>query len=125
MGQNQRPPPAHKADDGPENEQLPGQLNPENTEAPAAPQDDAEAPSFISPIACAFDGDELLLGSITNMADLAASYARSAAEAAYRGDVEQISVQLERAANAIKGAWMTCAVIDGKAKAGNDEPAPA
>jgi hypothetical protein len=119
--EKERPPPRPERGDGLENERLPDRLNPESTEAAAAPQDGAEAPSFISPIACAFDGDELLLGSIRNMADLAASYARSAAEAAYRGDVDQISVHLERAASAIKGARMNYAVIKGEATAADAE----
>ena len=63
-------------------------------------------PSSISPIACRF-GDEILLGSITNMADLAASFARSAGECAWRGDLDCTEFHLHEARNAITGALMT------------------
>jgi hypothetical protein len=71
------------------------------------PQDDDESPpSLISPIACRF-GDELLLGSIKNMSDLAASFARSAGECAWRGDLTCAEFHLREAKNAIAAAILT------------------
>jgi hypothetical protein len=127
MRPRERPPPRPDDDRGgdPSIAELPAKaLTPEITEGCGAPQDDAETPSLISPIACAFDGDELLLGSITNMADLAASFARSAAEAAYRGDKETLAVHLREARNAIAAAEMTFGALE-KAKAADAEFTPA
>jgi hypothetical protein len=61
----------------------------------------------ISPIGCVF-GQEILFGAAMDMSDWAASHASSAAEAAWRGDLEELSSHLEQAGNAIKGAVMVC-----------------
>jgi hypothetical protein len=69
----------------------------------------------ISPIACAF-GHEVLLGSIMDLSDLAGSYGRSAAEAAWRGDLETLGIHLREARNAFDAALLTFDVI-GREKA--------
>jgi hypothetical protein len=74
-------------------------------------QDDAESPSLISPIACAF-GAESRLSSIVHLTDLAASYARSASECGWRGDRECLAVHLRDCRNAISAAEMVFATID-------------
>lgn len=75
--------------------------------------DAAEVPP-ISPIAF---GDEMLLGSVMDLADWAASHARSAAECAWRGDVQPLGAHLEQARNAIEAARMTYAALATKAEA--------
>jgi hypothetical protein len=106
---------------------LDGQFNqpPLPSQDEAAPPTAVDDASDISAIACAF-GHEDLLGTVVNMADWGASHLRSASESAWRGDVAMAGDHLRRAANAIKATQMTYAVIKGeKAKAANDEAAPA
>jgi hypothetical protein len=74
------------------------------------------SPSDISPIACAF-GLEILLGSIVDLSDLAASYSRSAADAAWRGDVNTLGVHLRQARNALEAALMAFNAVEGETAA--------
>lgn len=127
--QNQRPPPAHDADDGPEIERLPDRLG-KGFNATAAPSQDAPASAVdladaspISPIALAA-GREVLFGATMDLADWAASHARAAVEAAYRADLQPLGDHLRAARNALDGALMTFAEIE-REKAVDDELAPA
>jgi hypothetical protein len=77
----QRPPPRpYSRRGGPPIEQSGRTLDNGSSDGGDASQ--GAPPSDISPIACAF-GHEVLLGSIVDLSDLAASYSRSAAEAAW------------------------------------------
>lgn len=77
--------------------------------------DDLGTPAFVSPIACPdAPGNEVLLGVVMDLADWTASCARSAAEAAWRGDEATVGVHLHDALSALTAALkvyreITCA----------------
>jgi hypothetical protein len=106
----ERPPP--NADDDlsiePPTKALANGCNDNNAPAQGAPPSavDLDDVSPISPVACAF-GHEILLGAVMDLTDLAASYSRSASEAAYRGDHLQLGDHLRQATNALKAARRT------------------
>jgi hypothetical protein len=65
-------------------------------------------PPALSPIACVFDpGRQILLEAAMDMADFAASHARSAVECGFRGDTECLGAHLQQAQTALKAALMT------------------
>jgi hypothetical protein len=99
-------------------------LQSQDEAAPPSAVDLADAPP-ISPIALAA-GREVLFGATMDLADWAASHARSAAEAAYRGDASSLGDHLKAARNALEGALLTFAELERETvKAADAELAPA
>jgi hypothetical protein len=112
MPQNERPPPASRAGDGPPIEQSGRTLDSRFSEdggdpqcAPPSAVGLADAPP-ISPIALA-EGCETLFGVTMDMCDWSASHLRSAADAAWRGDKETLGAHLRQAHSALEAAIMT------------------
>jgi hypothetical protein len=132
--QNGRGPPLHWAGNDPRIVEQPARTlanangfndcGAPSQDAPASAVDLADA-SPISPIALAA-GREVLFGATMDMCDWAASHACSAGEAAWRGDREALGAHLQAARNAVEAALLIFGALeDAKAKAADDELAPA